>query len=149
MTYSSDRKNTRKVRFNEERQIIEVDIVENDERDSVWYSPRDLQTLRRSQQEQDDLPSNDCSTLFHTFVDAKRQKEFVTMLLLHQLEHQKMGLTDPKGLFQVSKALSKRSKELALKAAQAHEKEVQKDNLSLNQKTMAIIDDALELLEAF
>ena len=149
MTYSNDRKNTRKVRFDEEEQIVEVDIVENDERDSVWYSPRDLQALRRGQQEQDDLPSNDCSTLFHTFADPQRQKEFVALILLQQMEHQRMGMKDPRGLFQLSKAFSKRSKELALKAAQAHEKEVQQDYISLNRKTMAIIDDALELLEAF
>lgn len=149
MTYSNDRNNKRKVRFSEEERIVEVDIVDNDERDSVWYSARDLQALRGSQQEQDDLPSNDCSTLFHTFAAPQRQKEFVTLFLLQQLEHQRMGMNDPRGLFQLSKAFSKRSKELALKAAQAHEKEVQQDNLSLNRKTMAIIDDALELLGAF
>lgn len=68
---------------------------------------------------------------------------------MQQMEHQKMGMKDPRGLFQLSKALSKRSKELALKSAKAHEKEVQQDYLALNRKTMSIIDDALELLEAF
>ncbi len=140
------KKTKRTVRFSEEQQVQEYEIVDNDDRDSVWYSRRDLQAIRRQDEE---VPSSsDCSAaVFHKF-DQERQKEFIAALLRQQTEHQKMGMNDPKGLFQLSKAFSKKSKELALKSAQAHEKEV-KDFMAVKRKTIAIIDDALDLLEYF
>lgn len=137
-------KNNRKVRFNEEKQVKEFDIVENDDCDAVWYSSRDLQMIRSKD---DELPSSDCSAIFHKF-DHQRQKEFIEALLRQQTEQQKLGMIDPKGLFQLSKAFSKKSKERALQSARAHEKEV-KDFAEVKRKTIAVIDDALELLECF
>lgn len=135
-------KMSRKVSFSEQKQIKEVDTVETDERNTVWYTRQDLQEIRRDETVTKDAGL--CDALFHKF-DQQRQKEFISALLRTQMEHRQMGVNDPKGLFQLSKAYSKKSKQEALKTARAHEKEV-KSYLEQKQNTLSIIDDALDLL---
>ena len=47
----------------------------------------------------------------------ERRHAFVTDLLQHQYEHQQLGLNDPKGLFQLSRAASKPSRLRAIQTA--------------------------------
>lgn len=141
-TTTMSSKMSRKVSFSEQKQIKEVDTVETDERNTVWYTRQDLQEIRRDETVTKDAGL--CDALFHKF-DQQRQKEFISALLRTQMEHRQMGVNDPKGLFQLSKAYSKKSKQEALKTARAHEKEV-KSYLEQKQNTLSIIDDALDLL---
>jgi hypothetical protein len=67
-------------------------------------------------------------------------------LLQQQNEHQQLGMQDPKGLFQFSRACSKKARQQALQQAREHEKEVQK----LHQSTStldSVVGVCLELLE--
>lgn len=142
-------KPNRKVRFCEDDQVEQVDIVENDDCDAVWYTRQDLQEIRRQESSEGikDDPAVDCDNVSCFKFDQQRQKEFVSAVLKQQLEHKQMGMYDPKGLFQLSKAFSKKSRQEALKVARNQEKEV-KVYLSEKERTLDILDDALELLAA-
>jgi hypothetical protein len=141
---NNNKMSPRKVSFNDRKQIKEVGTVENDERNSVWYTRQDLQEIRRDGTATKDAEL--CDAVFHTF-DQQRQKQFITALLKTQTEHREMGMSDPKGLFQLSKAYSKKSKQEALKSARAQELEV-KDYQEQHRRTLSAIDDCLELLGA-
>lgn len=138
----------RRVQFCEtENKVMEVETVETEEKASVWYTKKDLASIRSqctcaSDNDNDESSSSPSSRLlkqssfaqaFTTELDRQLQKEFVMALLQQQLEHKKLGVNDPKGLFQFSKACSKTSRQQALKQAQVHEQEVKE----LNQRERA------------
>ena len=137
----------RKVSFNDCKQVTEVETVSNDERNTVWYTRQDLEEIRHACQNNTASERNaevDCDAVFHTF-DQQRQKELTAAILKQQLEHRQLGMSDPKGLFQLSKAFSKKAKLDALKAGRAQANEVMTYR-EQQQQTINIIDDALELL---
>jgi hypothetical protein len=121
----------RSVRFCETKnQVKVVETVETEEKASVWYTEKDLASFIYAS---DNDPSSSSSPMleqsssaqaFATELDRQLQKEFVVALLQQQLEHKKLGVNDPRGLFQFSRACSKKSRQQALKLARAHEQEV-------------------------
>ena len=68
-------------------------------------------------------------------------------LLQQQVEHNQLGLQDPKGLFQFSRASTKKSRQRALQQGRQHEKDVRQDVKPDNQKTIQYIDDVLDVLD--
>jgi hypothetical protein len=125
----------RRVQFCETKnQVKVVETVETEEKASVWYTEKDLASFTYAF---DNEPSSSSSRLlkqsssaqaFTTELDRQLQKEFVVALLQQQLEHKKLGVNDPKGLFQFSRACSKKSRQQALEQARAHEQEVEELN---------------------
>lgn len=76
--------------------------------------------------------------------DHKQQHDFVVALLDQQWEHKKLGIKDPKGLFQFSRSLSKFSKQRAREQGKMDAEEVKAFNM---EKLENAINGALELLE--
>ena len=141
-------RNIRRVRFNDQEQVQEIDTsfaMEQHQKDVLWYSPQDLQAFRESRT--NDPGRCDCSSLSAAFGD-QRQKEFTDELLRQQNEHRLMGVCDPKGLFQLSRTYSKKSKQDAVNIARSQAQEVQEYLCTPSrEKTLRILDDALELLD--
>jgi hypothetical protein len=83
-----------------------------------------------------------------TFKEVRQLKElthhFVESLLTQQYENQKMGINDPKGLFQLSRAGSKYSRQRAIKAANEQAEEAKKISI---EETIGILANALDLLD--
>ena len=73
---------------------------------SFWYSREDLGTFLGDGGWNDNIRNK-----------AKRCLLFVRELLEQQCEHQSLGIQDPKGLRQMSRACSKRTREEARKSA--------------------------------
>jgi hypothetical protein len=141
-------RNIRRVRFNDLEQVQEIDTsfaMEEHQKDVLWYSRQDLQALRDDRTK--DSGCSDCSSLFAAFGE-RRQKEFINELLRQQKEHRLMGLCDPKGLFQLSRTYSKKSKQDAVNNARNQAQEVQEYLCTPSrEKTLLILDDALGLLD--
>ena len=75
---------------------------------------------------------------------SSARRTFVTGLLAQQDEHQRLGLKDPKGLFQYSKAASKQSRLRAIRAAK--EDAILAREITHDQ-TLEIIDRVLDMVE--
>jgi hypothetical protein len=145
----------RQVRFCETEQIKMVETVENDEKSSVWYTRQDLANTRsedcsckqqqRPLDKAKDAPMM-CICQLSSGGDRHRHRDFVMGLLQQQIENKQLGLKDPKGLFQLSRACSKKSRQRALQQGRKHEKEVQQE-LTPEQTTIQDIDDVLKVLE--
>jgi hypothetical protein len=79
--------------------------------------------------------------------EVRRFKElrhnFVESLLAQQYENQQMGINDPKGLFQLSRAGSKYSRKRALKIANEQAEEAKKIS---KEETIDILGSVLALL---
>jgi hypothetical protein len=75
---------------------------------------------------------------------GKRQQEYyVHGVLAQQWEHQKLGISDPKGLFQISKSLSKASRQRAIRQAKADAEEV----MAISKESIhEVLDTALDML---
>jgi hypothetical protein len=143
----------RRVSFSETDQVKIVNTVESEEKSSVWYTKKDLAAIRSqcsctAVDDETKALDNACEEASLPVISAadRRQKGFVVALLQQQNEHKQLGMQDPKGLFQFSRACSKKARQQALQQAREHEKEVQK----LHQSTStlhALVGDCLELLE--
>jgi hypothetical protein len=143
----------RRVHFSETDQIKIVNTVKSEEKSSVWYTEKDLAVIHpqcSSTAVDDEIKAlNGCeeaSLPVISAADQQRQKDFVMDLLQQQNEHKQLGMQDPKGLFQFSRACSKKARQQALQQAREHEKEVQKLHQSTSTFDM-LIGDCLELLE--
>jgi hypothetical protein len=143
----------RRVSFSETDQIKIFNTVESEEKSSVWYTKKDLAAIRWQcsctvVDDETKALDNACEEASLPVISAtyrRRQKEFVIALLQQQNEQKQLGMQDPKGLFQFSRACSKKARQQALQKAREHEKEVQK----LHQSTPtldAIVGDCLKLL---
>jgi hypothetical protein len=137
----------RQVRFCETEQVKVVETVDNnDETSSVWYTRHDLANARsedcsckkqrRHLDKAEETPLM-CICQLISDADRQRQRDFVMALLQQQVEHKQLGLQDPKGLFQLSRACTKKSRQQALQQGRQHEKEVLEESA---------IDDALDVL---
>jgi hypothetical protein len=69
---------------------------------------------------------------------------FVNSLLAQQDENQNMGINDPKGLFQLSRAGSKYSRQRAMKTANEQAKEATRIS---KENTVRILDTVFDLLD--
>lgn len=98
----SMKKTGSKVSFDES--LTKTIVVEpaSSAQNAVWYSPDELNTFRKGS----DLP-----------MKAEVRKDFVRTLLSVQKEHKELGIQDPKGLRQMSRACSKDSIKMAIKRA--------------------------------
>jgi hypothetical protein len=70
---------------------------------SLWYSPKDYEAFR--------LDAADKT------VGKTSRRQFILALLSQQLEHKKLGISDPKGLKMLSKACSKDALQIARQLA--------------------------------
>jgi hypothetical protein len=81
--------------------------------------------------------------------EARQFKElrhqFVESLLAQQYENEKMGIDDPKGLFQLSRAGSKYSRQRAMKSANKQAEEAKK--IGKENTTIGLVDSVLDLLD--
>jgi hypothetical protein len=145
----------RQVRFCETEQVKVVETVDNDEKSSVWYTRHDLANTRsedcscKKQQRRLDKAKETplmsiCQLIIGT--DRQRQRDFVMELLQQQVKHKQLGLQDPKGLFQLSRACTKKSRQRALQQGRQHEKEVLEELTLDQQKFIQAIDHALDVL---
>jgi hypothetical protein len=139
----------RRVSFSETDHIKIVNTVESEEKSSVWYTKRDLAAIRSqcccTTVDDETNACEEASLPVISAADRQRPKKFVVALLQQQNELKQLGMQDPKGLFQLSRACSKKARQQALQQAREHEKEVQK----LHQSTPtldAIVGDSLKLL---
>jgi hypothetical protein len=82
---------------------IEVE-PDNNAQNASWYSPDELSDFRK--EEKSSITTNSV------------RKDFVRSLLQVQNEHKNMGIQDPKGLRQLSRASSRESMKKALQRAQ-------------------------------
>ncbi len=64
-------------------------------------------------------------------------------LLQQQLERKKLGIEDAKGLYQLSRACSKQSRQRALQEGRRREKEVQQ---LPEEQSLGVIDNLLDVL---
>ena len=78
--------------------------------------------------------------------EERLRKQFIRSLLEQQNEHQKMGIFDPKGLFQFSKTASKAARQRAIDQAKEMEKEIREETNHFDQ-TRAVLDDVLGMLD--
>jgi hypothetical protein len=67
-------------------------------------------------------------------------------VLAQQWEHQKLGIQDPKGLFQLSKICSKSSRQRALRRAEEDAREA-REIAQEPRNTSDIINDVIDLLD--
>jgi hypothetical protein len=105
----SERKSSR-VSFNEDAtETIVVDPT-SPQKDS-WYSSDELHRFRKSINTTENKPGRRAS--------SSMRKDFVRAILEVQSEHQAMGISDPKGLRQMSKASSKPAMTEAIRRAHA------------------------------
>jgi hypothetical protein len=138
----------RRVQFCETQNQVEVvETVENEEKASMWYTEKDLDSFTYASDNESSssssplLEQRSSEQAFTTELDRQLQKEFVMALLQQQLEHKKLGVNDPKRLFQFSRACSKKSRQQALKQARAHEQEV--EELNRRERGMQVLDSVL------
>ena len=75
---------------------------------------------------------------------SEDRRAFVMGLLQQQMEHERLGLKDPKGLFQFSKAASKQSRLRAIQIAKEDEREAQK--IISQEHVTETIDAVLNLI---
>lgn len=95
------RKSSSKVSFSD---MAETRVVEphNGPQNESWYTTDEIRTFRKTQRSKSESASN---------------KEYVRSLLSIQKMHQDMGIQDPKGLRQMSRAFSKESIKKAIERA--------------------------------
>lgn len=123
------------VRFQEEPSVlIVVEPLTPEDKTLRWYSPNDLNSA-----------SEPCfvEKAYNNSTDKPCRKQFIQSLLQTQLEHQRMGIRDPKGLFQLSKRASKKARERAMKEGLETAEEARRIS---NEETRALIDDVLGIL---
>jgi hypothetical protein len=146
----------RQVRFCETEQVRVVETVDNDEKSSVWYTRHDLANTRSEHcsckkqrrhllDKAKETPLM-CICQLSSGADRQRQRDFVMALLQQQVRHKQLGLQDPKGLFQLSRACTKKSRQRALQQGRQHEKEVLEELTLDQQKFIQAIDHALDVL---
>ena len=157
-------KKKRLVHFNDQKkQIVEfVALSKEDAKQVLWYTQKDLKDILRTKHLEESPPAPPSSSLdcsFSSFEKCAAQcsmeerqrrrhhNEFVTGLLRQQDEHRSLGIKDPIGLFQYSRACSKRSRQRALADGRNHAKHV-KSFQERRQRTLDILDAALDLLSA-
>jgi hypothetical protein len=68
---------------------------------------------------------------------------YVHGILAQQWEHQKLGISDPKGLFQFSKSLSKGSRQRAIRQAKRDAEEVKAMS---KESIQQVLETALDML---
>jgi len=148
----------RRVRFSEAQNIRLIRADFSIDRGCIWYTKKELasgicqvcggsSTANLPQQtpcvcdkeeDESDLPQ----------WDNEFQKTYVTAVLNRQCEHrEKLGAPDPKGLFQLAKSFSKRSRQKALKNGKAHEKEVRDMLEEAKETTVQIVTDVLDIID--
>ena len=124
-------KNQQRVSFASSEQVIAIEPINNEEDKALlWYSKQDLKKVRSGEEKA-------------SKVDGQRRRDFVIALLGQQSEHNTLGIQDPKGLYQFSRACSKTSRQKALKDAREHEQEVK---VLSREATIEAIDSVLDIL---
>jgi hypothetical protein len=138
----------KKVQFSQDEQVrLIVDTFTQEDKPALWYTRTDLKEIR-GQSSCSCIPVDDENTkeaARKRMVERRRQREFVVSLLSQQHEHKLMGVEDPKGLFQFSRACSKLSRKRALQVGRDQEKEIKLFE-ERRQETLSVVDDAFELL---
>ena len=129
-----------RVTFSNTEQINVVDTIDQEEKSSLWYTKQDL----AASQSESCVCSASVECLCQVGSDNEGRRQFVKGLLQQQLEHKRLGVYDPKGLFQFSRACTKHSRKRAQQLAKTHEQEVRR--LS-RENTLEIIDDVLNALD--
>ena len=97
----------RSVRF--DREVLTAGLIESfpDQQTTLWYSQSDFKRFRKEN------PNN--------FIEPNPcRQRLVKSILKQQWEHQKLGMSDPKGLQQLSRACSKDARERAHALANAN-----------------------------
>ena len=74
----------------------------------------------------------------------QQRRAFVIGLLEQQYEHQRLGMKDPKGLYQFSRAASKQSRLRAIRIAEEDARQAKEIS---NEEALDIIDNVLNLIE--
>lgn len=80
---------------------------------------------------------------------ADKRREFIETLLAQQWEHKQMGISDPKGLYQLSKACSKQSRLLAIRQAKEDAQQVKQGQQQHNRSVQYLamqLDCVLDLV---
>lgn len=88
-----------------------------------------------------DAPTCSCSC--SSSENKGKRREYVHGVLAQQWEHQKLGINDPKGLFQFSKSLSKGSRQKAIRQAKEDAEEVKAIS---KESIQEVLDSALDML---
>jgi hypothetical protein len=101
----------RRVHFEETLSVDVAEVEWDEEQEKRWYTSKDIAILRASYQKE------------QFFEERPTVKDFVHSFLAQQNEHQHLGIDDPRGLFQFSKACSKHSRKQALLQAQDNARE--------------------------
>jgi hypothetical protein len=142
----------RHVSFHNENQELSLLPLTDGEREIRWYTRNELARLRSCSNrfaDDDDLPVSDdepsqssssiepqphveASADFRFHVSgssssADKRREFIETLLAQQWEHKQMGISDPKGLYQLSKACTKQSRLLAIRQAKEAAQQVKQE----------------------
>jgi hypothetical protein len=128
----------RRVRFCETKNQVKV-VAETVETEEIAYIRSQFTCASHNESSSPSSPllkQSSSAQALPTELDRQLQKEFVMALLRQQSEHKKLGVNDPKGLFQFSKACSKKSRQQALKQARAREQEVNELNQSEQFRTV-------------
>lgn len=113
----------------------------------LWYTRQDLASFRQrpsceeGDSDGDGLRDNEKEVCRHRRSCTRRF--FVRSLLERQSEHRKLGVNDPRGLYQCSKSMSKESKKRALQMA----KSVAKECAMSKKDLIKMIDTVLDILE--
>jgi hypothetical protein len=152
----------RHVSFHNENQELPLLPLTDEEREIRWYTRNELALLRSCTDRcaddddspvSDDEPSQSSLSIesqahVHALVDfrfderrsstvrsssADKRREFIETLLAQQWEHKQMGISDPKGLYQLSKACSKQSRLLAIRQAKEDAQQVKLEQQEKNR----------------
>lgn len=126
----------RSVRFSDRNEVTVVEAAEATAAD-LWYTEMDLEELKRGSCFNHDTEHSAFLSPYSCDTVRRNRKEFVNALLQQQTETKMLGFEDPKGLYQFSKACSKKSRQRALREGRSMEEEVKE-----------VIRDALDLLGA-
>lgn len=119
-------------------------MVNTAEREALWYTSTDLSEIRKQEQDQ----KCDKSVVGSNVLNQNTRTKFIRALLEQQTEHKEMGMVDAKGLFQLSRASSKISRQFALQVGRAQENEVKQfSNTSEKENLLSIIQGALDILD--
>jgi hypothetical protein len=97
-----------------------------------------------SEEEKSDVVKKDAPTCLYAFSkDHKQQHNFVLALLEQQYEHKRLGISDPKGLFQFSRSVTKFSKQRAREQGKLDAEEAKEIS---REEIADVIDQALDVI---
>mmetsp|Transcript_80148 Transcript_80148/g.120462 ORF Transcript_80148/g.120462 Transcript_80148/m.120462 type:complete len:137 (-) Transcript_80148:302-712(-) len=109
---NSMRKSTSKVSFDESTTKTIVVEKEGNNQNAIWYTKDDIKDFRK-QLDGDTLESMGMGSSSNLI-----RKDVIRSILQTQNEHRAMGISDPKGLRQLSRACSKKAIANAITRAQ-------------------------------